>query len=59
MSHIIAGIYHFDLKPPNLFIGDNWVVKVADFGISQFKDNITAIGGTPNYMVRSRNTHNI
>jgi serine/threonine protein kinase len=51
MSHIIAGIYHFDLKPPNLFIGDNWVVKVADFGISQFKDNITAIGGTPNYMV--------
>ncbi len=44
------GIYHLDLKPANLLVNDNWVVKVADFGISQFKGKVNSIGGTPNYM---------
>lgn len=44
------GIYHLDLKPANLLVNDNWVVKTADFGISQFKGKVNSIGGTPNYM---------
>jgi len=44
------GILHLDLKPANILVNDNWIAKVADFGLSQFKDKAIALGGTPNYM---------
>eukprot|EP01121_Diplochlamys_sp_Union-15-3_P012068 TRINITY_DN3567_c0_g1_i4.p1 TRINITY_DN3567_c0_g1~~TRINITY_DN3567_c0_g1_i4.p1 ORF type:complete len:388 (-),score=72.42 TRINITY_DN3567_c0_g1_i4:97-1260(-) len=45
-----TNILHLDLKPANLLVNDNWVVKVADFGISQMRENLDSIGGTLNYM---------
>jgi len=45
-----TGILHLDLKPANLLVNDSWVVKVADFGISQMRENLDSIGGTLNYM---------
>lgn len=43
-------ILHLDLKPANIFIDENWVTKVADFGLSQLKDDIQFAGGTLHYM---------
>eukprot|EP00002_Diphylleia_rotans_P011166 TRINITY_DN2212_c0_g1_i9.p1 TRINITY_DN2212_c0_g1~~TRINITY_DN2212_c0_g1_i9.p1 ORF type:complete len:1215 (+),score=208.65 TRINITY_DN2212_c0_g1_i9:52-3696(+) len=33
-------IIHCDLKSPNLLVSENWVVKVADFGMSQTKSMV-------------------
>ncbi len=54
------GVYHRDIKPPNIFIidsGGDPFVKVLDFGVAKFSGaeeiNMTAAGnmvGTPAYM---------
>lgn len=42
---------HLDLKPANLLVDQNWVVKVADFGMSQIKGASSGgIFGSPFYM---------
>src|SRR5262249_39311315 len=50
------GVIHRDLKPPNIFLTKEGVVKVLDFGVAQFRSATaerTATGtalGTPAYM---------
>jgi serine/threonine-protein kinase len=49
------GVVHRDLKPGNIFICDDKVVKVLDFGMSKFNEaeSLTQDGytlGTPEYM---------
>lgn len=46
----MSKILHLDLKPANIFVDENWVTKVADFGLSQLKDDIQFAGGTLHYM---------
>eukprot|EP01117_Protostelium_nocturnum_P003651 TRINITY_DN14936_c0_g1_i1.p1 TRINITY_DN14936_c0_g1~~TRINITY_DN14936_c0_g1_i1.p1 ORF type:complete len:629 (+),score=258.47 TRINITY_DN14936_c0_g1_i1:114-2000(+) len=45
-------ILHLDLKTHNLLIDENWVVKVADFGLSRMKKTTLSKGkaGSPVYM---------
>ena len=48
-NHII----HRDIKPQNVLIGSNGVIKVCDFGFARAIDSktmITSIKGTPLYM---------
>ncbi|GLU00873.1 hypothetical protein SLE2022_182110 [Rubroshorea leprosula] len=50
------GVYHRDLKPENLLLDSDGVLKVSDFGLSAFSQNIREDGllhtacGTPNYV---------
>ena len=41
-----CGVIHRDVKPSNIFIGDNGTAKLGDFGLA----NSTCAGGTRRYM---------
>jgi len=48
------GVIHRDLKPNNLFVQNDGLLKIYDFGVARLAEsNMTAIGsmlGTPDYM---------
>ena len=52
------GVLHHDIKPKNIFIGEDETAKVGDFGIARAVDFPTArddaVVGTPNYMSPER-----
>jgi serine/threonine protein kinase len=56
LSYLHPSIIHRDLKPQNVLLDKDSRAKIADFGISKFKDphrsylSVTQTGGTPNYM---------
>ena len=39
LVHRHANVIHRDLKPDNLLIDENDVLKIADFGVSSIMDN--------------------
>lgn len=51
--HEVASVLHRDIKPENILIGENDVLKLADFGVSQIMNNsddtLTTKAGTVFY----------
>eukprot|EP00798_Chlamydomonas_sp_ICE-L_P006773 gene6773-12766_t len=56
LAYLHPHVIHRDLKPQNVLLDKRGRAKLADFGISRFKDpfksfvSVTQQGGTPNYM---------
>eukprot|EP00803_Ostreobium_quekettii_P000840 evm.model.scf_222.12 EVM.evm.TU.scf_222.12 scf_222:82240-92611(-) len=56
LAYLHPTVIHRDLKPQNVLLDLKGRAKIADFGISKFKDphksylSVTQTGGTPNYM---------
>ena len=45
------GVIHRDIKPANLLIDNNMVVKLGDFGVSNFTETYkNTLVGIPSYM---------
>ena len=53
-----ALVYHRDIKPGNIFVRTDGVLKILDFGVARLASfNMTAAGfivGTPDYMSPNR-----
>ena len=49
-----ASVYHRDIKPGNIFVRDDGILKILDFGVARIaSSSMTAAGfivGTPDYM---------
>jgi serine/threonine protein kinase len=53
-------ICHGDLKPNNILLGRNGVVKIIDFGLARIKgETVTRIQGTPEYMAPEQVKHSM
>jgi serine/threonine protein kinase len=54
LHQIEPAFLHLDLKPHNLLVDENWVVKVSDFGLSRMKNGesttVEGLVGSPMYM---------
>jgi len=53
LHQIEPAFLHLDLKPANLLVDENWIVKVSDFGLSRMKNAETSVDGlvgSPMYM---------